>query len=86
MLTKSLYMFTNVCIYHLGNKYNHIIKYMVNLSKDDNAILEILIQIHYVMSLIPLRALTDVLYFRYIFPVGKLCKTVSFRILVNFNA
>ena len=71
LLTKSLYMFTNICIYHLGKKYNHIIKFMVNLSKNGNEILHLCIQILYVMSLIPLRELKDLQYFRYIFTFGK---------------
>ena len=78
-------MFTNVCIYHLGNKYNHILKYMVNLSNTDNAILQIIIQIHSVMSLISLRELTVFCTLSILLPAGKLCKTVSFRKIFNFN-
>ena len=70
-ITKILDTFTNSischreCIYvsqymyfcPLGKKYNHIIKNMMNLSNNDIAILQMHVQILYVMSLIPHREL-----------------------------
>ena len=51
---------------------------MVNLSKNGNEILHICIQILYVMSLIPLRELKDLQYFRYIFTFGKTVQISKF--------